>query len=115
MFKPFILTIAGLAIASMAVPTQAIAPDTDKVVSCGRFTANKYRVDGNDITVKVTRRTSSGTYLDWNVKPFRASGYCFVTNANRTSQWVVERGPRPETVALGPKKGCLIISPVMVM
>jgi hypothetical protein len=69
MFKRSIIAISGLAVALTAIPATAIAPDTDKVVSCGRFTASKYRVDGNDITVKVSRKTASGTYLDWSVKP----------------------------------------------
>jgi hypothetical protein len=104
MFKSSLCLISGVSIALTAFPVGAIAPDVDKIRSCGEYTRDKYRVEGNEITVKVGRRNSRGVFLDWTVEPYRASGYCFVNNANRTTEWVVQRGPRPETVALGPNE-----------
>jgi hypothetical protein len=104
MFKPSIFVVLGFVVSSVAAvfvatPSGAIAPGADKIGACGNYTANKYRVPGNQIIVKIDRRTVLGYYLNWRVEPYRASGYCFVTNANRTTRWVVERGPRPEDVA----------------
>jgi hypothetical protein len=100
-FKPSVLlasiasTVSAVVVAASA---NAIAPNVDKIGACGNFTANKYRVSGNQLTVRINRRTPYGYYLDWSVNPYRASGYCFVTNNNRTTEWVVLRGPRPENV-----------------
>lgn len=94
---------AGLAAALLALPASAIAPGTDQIGACGRFTASKYKVPGNQLTVNITRRTTAGYYLNWTVKPYNASGSCFVTMDSRTTRWVVERGPRPEAVVLPPR------------
>lgn len=99
MFKPALFVASSLCAIVMASAAGAIAPGTEHIRVCGNFTANRYRVPGNQITVKIYRRTTSGYFLDWTVQPYRASGYCFVTNANRTTEWVVEKGPRPEDVA----------------
>jgi hypothetical protein len=99
MFKPSIFVVSCISAVLMAISASAISPDAEKIGACGNFTANKYNVPGNQITVKVTRRTARGYFLNWSVESYRASGYCFVTNANRTTEWVVERGPRPEDVA----------------
>ncbi len=104
MHKLPIFLLSGISATLMTIPVSAIAPGVDKIQACGSFTANKYRVPGNQITVKINRRTPSGYYLDWSVNPYRASGYCFVSNSNSTTQWVVERGPRPEAIALGPNE-----------
>lgn len=107
MFKRSIYFISGISAVLMTVttvPAGAIAPGADKVIACGSFTANKYRVPGNQLIVKINRRNAFGYFLDWSVTTYGASGYCFVTNANQTTQWVVRRGPRPEAVAFGPNE-----------
>lgn len=104
MFKRFILVISGISAIFMTLPAGAIAPGAGQIGACGNFTSTKYRVSGNQVTVKISQRTPLGYYLDWSVAPYRASGYCFVTNSNHTTRWVVERGPRPEAAALGPNE-----------
>ncbi|MBW4468943.1 MAG: hypothetical protein KME45_00895 [Stenomitos rutilans HA7619-LM2] len=104
MFKRFSFLMSGISAVLMTMPAGAIAPGADKIGACGSFTASKYRVSGNQLIVKISQRTAYGYLLDWSVKPYGAAGYCFVTNANQTTQWVVRRGPRPETIALGPNE-----------
>jgi hypothetical protein len=99
MIKPAVVAMTGLFSVFTSTAAIAIAPGVDKIAACGNFTANKYGVAGNQVTVKITKTTPFGVYLDWRVQPYSSSGYCFVTNSNRTTQWVVERGPRPENIA----------------
>ncbi|XGV98806.1 MAG: hypothetical protein ACAF41_07670 [Leptolyngbya sp. BL-A-14] len=99
MFKRSIWVISALAAVFTATSAGAIAPGIEKIRACGNFTTNKYRVQGNQLTVTLDRPTALGAFVNWSVKPYNASGYCFVDNANRTIRWVVERGPRPEDVA----------------
>jgi hypothetical protein len=104
MFKQSVFSVSGFLASGivsvlMATPASAIVEGADKIGACGNFTASKYGVPGNQITVKIDRRALLGYFLSWSVQPYRASGYCFVTNGNRTTQWVVQRGPRPEDIA----------------
>lgn len=98
MFKKSIFLASAILVALIPTSASAIAPGADKIAVCGNFTASKYRVSGNQVTIKIRQRTADGYYLRWRVNPYRASGYCFVSNANSTTQWVVRRGPRPEQV-----------------
>jgi hypothetical protein len=99
MFKQSIFITSSISVVLMATTSAiAIAPGADKIGVCGNFTAVKYRVPGRQVTVALNRRTVLGDYLNWSVQPYRASGYCFVTHSNRTTEWVVEGGPRPEDV-----------------
>lgn len=99
MFKPSIFLASGFSAILTAIAAGAIAPGADKIGICGNFTAIKYRVPGNQITINLDRRNVLGYFLNWSVKRYNAAGYCFVTNANHTTRWVVERGPRPEDIA----------------
>lgn len=113
MFKQLAVTFSAFGIL-LSSPAQAIAPQREVIAiapgvkqigACGNFTANKYKVAPNQVTVKVYRQTARGFYLDWQVSRFGASGYCFVSNNVITTEWKVERGPRPEQVAsLGPNE-----------
>lgn len=86
------------------LPASAIAPGVDKIKACGDFTAKKYNVGGNQITIRISRQTALGYFLTWSVSPYGSSGNCFVTNSNRTTLWTVQNGPRPEAITLGPNE-----------
>lgn len=104
MLKSLLIVVAGISATLVSLPAGAIAPGVAQIGSCGRFTANKYRVQGNQLVVKIDRQTPRGYFLRWSVTPYRASGTCFVDNNARTTQWQVLRGPRPEAVTIGPNE-----------
>jgi len=96
MIKQFLVTATSFAtLLSPIAPVLAIAPGTDQLVACGRFAANKYKVPESAIKASVGNRTNNGYYINWNVQRYGSSGYCFVTYNVKVSQFVVERGPKP--------------------
>ena len=102
MVRQCFLTLSTLSAILMTTSVSAIAPAAQQIGVCGNFTAGKYQVSPRDVTVRTSRQTPLGFYLDWSVRSTRSAGYCFVTNRNLTTRWVVERGPRPEDVAVRP-------------
>lgn len=104
MLKP-ITAIAGLSITGLstliASTALAIAPGYEQLRTCGNFTATKYGVVPAQVNVGSAKRTLLGYYVDWTVPRYGAKGYCFVTNNNRTTQFVVERGQQPGTIGGG--------------
>ncbi|PZV04929.1 MAG: hypothetical protein DCF22_25070 [Leptolyngbya sp.] len=102
MVRQCVFTLSTVAAILMATTAGAIVPGAQQIGVCGNFTAGKYQVSSGDVTVKPSRQTPLGFYLDWSVRSTRSAGYCFVTNRNLTTRWVVEKGPRPEQVAVRP-------------
>ncbi len=106
MFKQAIFMTTGIGALLVASTALAIAPGTKHLATCGNFTTNKYKVSAGDVKASVHSQNRNGYFIDWEVRRHRASGYCFVTSAMRVTQFVVERGPRPEQVnpTVGPNE-----------
>lgn len=98
-------TIAGVSLIGLttliASTALAITPGYTQLRTCGNFTATKYRVVPAQVNASSAKRTVFGYYIDWAVPTYGAKGYCFVTNGNQTTQFVVERGPQPGTIGSG--------------
>jgi hypothetical protein len=105
MLKSITLTVASTLTILAAMPAGAIAPGFQQLKTCQGFTATKYRVNADQLRLNIGQRTPTGYYIDWRVNQYNAAGYCFVTNRNATTQWVVRSGPRPEQVSsVGPNE-----------
>lgn len=91
--KQFTCAIASLGI--MLTNTIATAAPIQQSRICRGFTAGKYKVAANLVTVKLFKSNDNGDYINWSVPKYGSRGYCFVTKAGATSQFVVEKGPQP--------------------
>lgn len=98
------LSLAGISIAGLATfPSTALAIPAgyDQLRICNNFTATKYGVAPGQVQTTSARRTFRGYFVDWAVPRYGARGYCFVTYNNRTTQFMVERGPQPGVIGGG--------------
>src|SRR5579883_2763290 len=104
MLKQIAVTFVGSMTVLGALPATAIAPGFTQLQTCQRFTAIKYHVPNNQVIPRISQHTASGYYINWRVSQNGASGYCFVTNGNSTTEWKAERGPQPGQPSLGPNE-----------
>lgn len=97
------LVVAFMGLGSVVVPTTglAIAPVPGATKLCSNFTAGKYSISPNQVNVRSSQVSARGQYVNWSIPRYGSSGYCFISRAGSTTQWQVERGPRPENVAGG--------------
>ncbi len=98
MFKQAIFVTTSISALLTVSAAFAIAPGTKHLATCGNFASNKYKVSPGDVKASVHNQNRNGYFIDWEVRRYRASGYCFVTDAMRVTQFVVERGPKPDQV-----------------
>jgi hypothetical protein len=101
MVKYAILTIATLGTILVPAMVWAIAPVPGATKLCGNFTAGKYSISPNQVNVRASQVSARGQYVNWAIPRYGSSGHCFISRAGSTTQWRVERGPKPENVAGG--------------
>jgi len=101
MFKQLPFLVMGSYVVSATTSALAIAPVPGATRICDGFTANRYGISPELVNVRSYQVNARGEYVNWSIPRYGASGYCFVSRQGNTTEWRVERGPKPENVGGG--------------
>ncbi|MBJ7899939.1 MAG: hypothetical protein GC158_08470 [Cyanobacteria bacterium RI_101] len=85
------LTLAPLALTP--APTLAIAPGFNQLKLCREYTADKFRVTLEQVSMQSPQKVGSSFKIAWTIPDFRGRGYCLVSKDNKMLRYQVEREP----------------------
>jgi hypothetical protein len=100
MLKHLVATLLFLS----PLPALAIAPGVEQANYCANYTADRFRLTINDVSITNFRQSGSNYRVSWTIPDYRGRGYCIVSKYNKMVQYRVEKEPQMNSGNLGPNE-----------